>query len=135
MTTHLRKITARTMGLDKAKAGQSFTLLGKVRRSEQGQSDYGPFVKFRGTFEGVNEQTGQAAQASVAILPGGLMEDELLEALEQASGAVNVALRFAMVEDSGSPVGVSWTVERLLDTEESDPLADLRQQVPQLGHE
>lgn len=126
---HLRKITARTVGLAKLKAGQSFTLYGKVRRFETGTSDYGNFVKFRGTFEAVNEITGSAYGASVAIFPGGLLEDELMEAVEAATGPVDVAIRFSMVEDDKSTTGVAWKAERLIESAEADPLADLRAKV------
>lgn len=131
---HKRKITARTMGIQKFKEGQSFTLIGRVRRYETGQTDYGPFVKFRGMFEAVNETTGEQAASSVAIFPGGLLEDSLIEAIETANkdgggASVDIAIRFSMVADETSPVGYRWSAEQLVEQRDTDPLADLRSKV------
>jgi len=126
---HFRKITARTMGLKKFVAGQSYIVFGKARRYEVGQSDFGQYTKFRGQFEAVNENTGEQAASSVTIFPGSLREDELMEAIDNADGVVEVAVRFFMVENDQSLTGVSWTAERLVENRSSDPLADLRSQL------
>lgn len=126
---HLRKLTARTMGLSKFIVDQSYIVYGKVRRYETGQSDYGPYVKFRGQFEGMNEQTGEYASAPVVIFPGGLLEDELMEAVDESNQSVDIAIRFKMVENPSSPTNVSWEAERLIEDRDSDPLADLRKQM------
>jgi len=130
--SQVRKITARTVGLKKLAAGQSMTVLGKARRYESGQSDYGAYVKVKGTFEALNEESGERYRSSVVIFPGGLMEEELMEAIDQADAPVDVAIRFQMAEDSASPSGVTWQAEQLIEAEEADPLADLRNRVEAL---
>lgn len=135
----VRKITARAVGVDKgAKAiGQSFVVIGRVLRAVPDSGDYGEFVRLKGQFRAVNEDTGEEFGAPVFIAPGGLLEYEIATTLNASDqGAVEFAARFKLVE-ADNAVGCEWRAEMLTQASADDPLerlaASVSSKVPKLS--
>jgi len=138
MAEMIRKITARTVGCE-GKLGESFTVIGAVYRTDEGKSDFGPFIRFGGMFEAMNEQTGELFRSAILIIPK-VVEDILMSAFQAAKGDVEdhnanvkIAVRFKTIKNTGKRPGGTeyvWAAEMLKDPVTVDPLADVRQYLP-----
>lgn len=136
----VRKITARALGCEK-EPGQSFVVIGRVSRATAEETNNGPYVKFRGEFEGTNEKNGTRVFSTQFIAPA-VGEDLIYNAITQAQadgdkGAmVEFAMRFETVEVSRdkSPIGYEWKAKPLMKLQADDPLARLRAQTADLIH-
>ena len=129
MTEFIKKITCRTVGCE-AKAGESFVIMGKLRRGVMAVTNFGEYVRFGGDFEAVNEATGEVFRSAVFLCPG-IMEDVLHSALQSAqetdkTASAEFALRFSTKEDKSAARGYVWTAEFLLEAATDDPLTRLR---------
>jgi len=135
MTAQIRKITARTVGIPSNLdgVGCAFTVYGRVASAKGEAGELGDYVRLKGTFECVNEQTGEYFRAPVFIAPGGLLENELMTALHDAqdndkSAVVDMAARFYLAE-SDNAMGREWRAESLLGPAQDDPVKRLHDQI------
>lgn len=136
----IRKITARTVGISKGAQGigESYVVLGRVSRAIPEQGDYGDFIRLKGQFKAVNEQTGEEFRAPVCMTPGGLLEDEIATALVGEDGAesVDFGARFYL-EKADNATGCEWKAEMLTEPASDDPVerlaAGLADRVPALA--
>jgi len=136
----LKKITVRDLmgrklkNEEKPKEGESLhvcDIWGQARRLITGETDFGPYVKFKGAFEGVavvGDKAGELFRAPNLILPD-VAADELEGMLSQPGvSSVDFAIRISVVGDD-SNVGYFYAVEALTESGESDPLEALRLQL------
>ena len=105
---------------------------GIARRMETGESEYGPWVKFKGSFMGTNLITGEEFRAGSAMLPE--VASELLEEAMNAEGAENVKFGFdvAVTPDDSIAIGYQYSVTPLIEATEDDPLLSLANSLPNL---
>lgn len=129
MSEFIRKITKGTIGIEN-KPDQSFVAYGKVHRATAAESQYGPFIRFKGFFEAINEQTGEVFTSNSMILPG-VFEDALITALDsaheqEANSSVEFAVRLKTVPVPESVYGYEWRAEPLKEPSEDNVLSRLR---------
>lgn len=89
-----------------------------------GATEYGEFLKFRGTFRGINLQTGETTDAPVIILPPHLAES-LRASLEMGAQRVDFAFEIVAEYDATAATKYVYRTASLLPPSESDPLAAL----------
>ncbi len=142
MAEMIRKLTSRSLEVE-TEPGKSFVVFGRVTRATEASNDYGPFIRFKGMFEGLNEQTGKRATSTQFIAPG-VGEDLIFNALSAAqmndkSATVDFAMRFKTVEvdRKKAPIGYEWRAEMLTKPTGDDPLtrlaSDIADKVPALA--
>lgn len=137
--TLLKKITTKTvMGKVKeaiAGLGDKFQqntpamrVLGIANGVQTGESDYGPWVKFKGEFKATNLLTGEEFRSRSCMLPE-LASDELEAALSDEN---NDSVEFAVdvtVNPSENTIGYEYGIIPLVEAQRDDPLARLSSQV------
>lgn len=104
------------------------TIVGRASAFEPGSSDFGPYIKLLGQFEGVNAESGEVIVSGTAILPGAandLVYGTLRGAMEQG-GSIEFAFRIGLVKDETLAIGYRYAVEQMIAPSTSDPLADLK---------
>ena len=100
-------------------------VIGQVTGYTTGESDYGPWTKFRGDFQGINLLTGEECRSRACHVPD-LMGDDIVAALKIEG---NTAVEFAVditVSPMNSAQGYSYEVVPLVDVARDDPLDRLR---------
>lgn len=100
-------------------------LFGRAHGYSIGQSTFGEFTKFKGSFEGKNIADGKTYKSGNVLLPK-IVEDLLREAIDAADG---VAIDFALevgIKPAANAFGYEYTVRPLVEVKESDELAALR---------
>lgn len=125
----LKKITVKgvcgAIDTKPEKAAAIMTVYGLANEAKADRSDYGDYVRFGGSFEAVDMNSGKAYRSGRMILPG-IAEGLLAGALSQDNTeSVQFALEIG-IKPSKSPVGYDYTVKPLVEVGENDPLADLR---------
>lgn len=102
------------------------TLYGRCNDKKVGTSDYGEFVRFKGEFEGVNADTGETYRAGAMIVPG-ILESLLDSAIAvNENNAVDFAVEVWVEPSERSMTGYTYSIKPLIQPEESDALAELR---------
>lgn len=100
-------------------------LFGRTHGYAIGQSTFGEFTKFKGSFEGKNLADGKLYKSGAVLLPK-MVEDLLREAVDAADGqAIDFALEIG-VKYAANAYGYEYTVKPLVEVKESDELAALR---------
>lgn len=109
------------------------TIYGRCTDKKVGTTDYGPFVRFLGEFEGVNADTGAVFRSGELIVPRtleSLLDGAVSVATENdASGAVEFAVEIWVDKDESSITGYTYQIKPLIKPAESDALTNLRQLV------
>lgn len=102
------------------------TVYGNTHRSIAGETDYGPYLKFRGKFEAVNIVTGELFTSMNLILPP--IAEELVEDALTREGvsSVDFALKVGVRRDDDAISGYQWVAESVTETEGEDPVARMR---------
>ncbi len=102
------------------------TVYGNTHRSIPGETDYGPYLKFRGKFEAVNIETGEMFTSMNLILPP--IAEELVEDALTREGvsSVDFALKVGVRRDDEAISGYQWVAESVTETEGEDPVARMR---------
>ena len=139
----INKISVRSVYGDKKKIrkaaeaakGEPVTVMrvvGIARGFETGEGDNGPWVKFKGNFQGTAVDTGELFKSGKLFLPG--VASDLLEAELMNDEVTNVELAFDIhaVEDDTSAVGYVYTVTPLIEVGENDPIMALVSSLPEL---
>lgn len=104
-------------------------IVGIATRLVTGESDYGPWVKFKGNFKATNLLTGEEFRSGSCLMPE--VASDLVEGAMCGEGVdgVNFAFDILLVPDDSSATGYVYQAEPLIDYTESDPLALLESQV------
>jgi len=130
----MRKITTKTVigEVEKPKKDTIlYHLIGQIRSMSEGSTEYGTYIKFKGTFEAERISDGVRLQSSTCIVPKPL-DDELAVALLKAQEQdENAPVDFAVsigVRPSTSPTGYDYYVESLIPMAKSDLLEGIRKQ-------
>lgn len=104
------------------------TFLGTVTATEIKQTNLGASVRFIGTFEVIDLETGESARGSSMYLPGHA-ETVVADAFSQAAGrpiqfALNVGIKYRRIANED---GTEYTVSEIGGISEHDPLLALKQ--------
>ena len=103
-------------------------VIGIARKIEIGTSTYGDWVKFRGSFEAVNLQTGEVYSSANCFLPK-IAQDLILDGIESLidKGSVEVSFAFQInSKPANSAIGYEYEVKPLIETAKNDALEELR---------
>ena len=113
------------------KAIELMDVFGLARKVVPGESQYGPYVKFSGTFKAINLQTGETVRSGACILPG-TAQELLAGAFSDDTTEVKFGFKIGVKADKASKgTGYAFTVEPLTDPGENDPLTMLENQILQ----
>ena len=113
-------------------------VLGLATTYETGETQYGEFIAFKGSFEATNLMTGEVFRAGKCFLPdvaANLMSAQLA-ASSGETGFKGVQFAFEIgYKPSDTLIGYEYTVTPLIEIDAADPLTALRDQLgalPQL---
>ena len=138
MTVVTRKITCRTAtSMNAGEVGEAgrkertqiFGITGIVRHIKEDNSDFGPFIRFYGSFESVDILSGEIVSAAQGIFPG------VLQDLLYGTYVEGEEIHFAGilgVEPDKSPragVGYKWFYLPVVEGTVPDALTDMRKQM------
>ena len=106
--------------------------IGIARDFDTGEGDNGPWVKFKGSFEATNPDTGESYRSGRLFLPD--VASDLLEAelMDEDTSNVELAFDIHAVADSTSAVGYVYTATPLVELAENDPILALAKSLPDL---
>lgn len=111
---------------------QLYTIIGVCTGIKTGESQYGGWVGFTGSFEAVRISDGIRFNAPVAFIPepaSGMTLAALTEAQNRNQGPGTVSVRFAFIvgaKPSDKAAGFEYYVEPVMQASENDALSDLR---------
>lgn len=138
----IRKITTKTVcgdvkklvhgGTVTAKNTAIMRVLGHVQALKDGESDFGPWVAFIGTFEATNLLTGEVYMSAKALLPGVIADliEGQLKAVQKddPEATVQFAVEVTVSPDESVAIGYTYGVTPLIQRA-ADPLDALRLEV------
>lgn len=133
----LNKITLKAMECQPKKAPEAaqdlVVVYGTVRDTKLTTTNYGESFRLIGDFEAQRIADGKTFRAAALFLPR-VIESLMVDAITRMrkDGNEDVALEFAVkigIKPSNSNVGYEWTVTPLVNMQESDALAHLRDAV------
>lgn len=107
-------------------------VLAKITSATAKETNFGPYLDFRGQFEAVNLETGEVLRGSRMIMPS-LIEQELSAALEEAKqtdgGVVLAAFTVGVEPSERGTMGYAYTlsVAEIGGDEVADPFAGFRE--------
>jgi hypothetical protein len=107
-------------------------VLAKITSATPQETQFGPYLDFRGQFEAVNLETGEVLRGSRMIMPS-LIEQELSAALEEAEqtdgGVVLAAFTVGVEPSERGSTGYAYTltVAEIGGDEVADPFAGFRE--------
>lgn len=102
---------------------------GLARKAIPGESQYGPYVKFSGSFKAVNLDTGETVQSGALILPG-TAQELLAGAFSDDATEIKFGFKIGVKYDKESKgTGYSFVVTSLTEPAENDPLVALENQI------
>lgn len=138
MAQILKKITTKTVcgKVDKKSVINSegdpiwmMVILGRATRRLAQSSDLGEYIRFKGTFEATNIETGEVFKSMNLIVPP--IAEDIIEEGFAAEGvnAVEFALKLGVRRDDDSVSGYQWVAESVKKAAEGDPLAALRSEL------
>ena len=138
MSTLLRKLTVKSVGCKPDfeallaapdKRMKLCRFYGIARKAKPDNSDFGDFVRFTGSFRGVNLADGEIYEAGALILPG-VAQDLLAGALDNEEVSdVQFAFEIGLKYDATVVTKYTYTVESLIKAAENDPLQMLEKQM------
>lgn len=102
------------------------TIIGIASAHKVGQTDKGEYVRFIGQFKATNVETGVEYVSPSCILPGSapdLIYGALAGAGEGEKRAVEFAFNIGARYDPTAITKYVYTIEQIIQTDESDPLA------------
>lgn len=132
--TLLKKISAKTVmgnvkeiakGMKDGERKDLFKLLGVCKGVKTGESTYGEYTEFHGSFYAINLLTGEEFEGVKAFLidPWTGM---LLGALE-GNESVEFAITVSIIARDDLPMGYEYVGSPMVETRRADPLAALKQ--------
>ena len=102
---------------------------GKARGIKTGQTQYGTWTAFIGSFRAVNLATGESFASSKIFLPN--QAEEMLLGVLGDNEVVDFGFDIGVMENDASATGYEFTVKPLLQPkEEDDPLAEMAKMLP-----
>lgn len=105
-------------------------IIGSATGIQTGESNYGEWVAFKGRFKGINLETGEEFIAGKAYLPS-VATDLLQDAVVRSNGAVDFGFDIYS-EPSEATIGYQYSVDPLIEAEETDPFSALESHLPKL---
>ena len=138
MSAILRKITSKNIvgnvkavvkeaGLKDGEKIPLYNVMGIATKAVPGESQYGDYIEFHGTFHAVNLITGESFDAFKAFLitPWDIMLRDALADSEKVEFAISVSV---VVKDD-LPTGYEYIATPLVETQRADPLAHMKEAV------
>ncbi len=138
MSSLIRKISAKAvLGASPEKPKKAinlFTVIGIAQGVQTGTTDYGEWTALKGQFEATNKETGEVFQAPKCFLPDPLngMIAATLQETDEEGNRVNSSVQFAVevgVKPADTATGYEYTTKEIVESNEADPLAALRDAV------
>lgn len=132
--TEKRKLTVRDLGNPKKVTvlpdGQDTLMLGTIIGRITGtvllkSPDGDEFEAFKGTFEGVSNDTGEIINAGILTLPAGFHDKLMTEFKMPDVKEIQFAYGVGCVK-AKNPQGYSWAFKPLLEAQPTDALSELR---------
>jgi hypothetical protein len=113
------------------KAIKLYSIIGVCTGMKTGESQYGGWVGFTGTFEAVRFSDGKAFAGAVAFIPepASSMMLNALGRAEAQNGVGSASIEFAFIvgaKPSDKASGFEYTVEPVLNAKQNDALSELR---------
>lgn len=112
---------------------QLYTIIGVCTGIKTGESQYGGWVGFTGSFEAVRISDGVRFNAPVAFIPepaSGMTLAALQDAQQHSQGTIaSMSVRFAFIvgaKPSEKAAGFEYYVEPVMQASENDALSELR---------
>lgn len=122
------KIDIEKLLKEKNKQIELMDVFGLVRKSVPGSSDYGDYVKFRGSFKAVNLETGESVQSGALILPR-IGEEVLQGAMSDDVNEVQFGFRIVAKYDADAVTKYTFQIIPLMNPAENDPLVLLESKI------
>jgi len=122
------KIDIEKLLKEKNKQIELMDVFGLVRKSVPGTSDYGDYVKFRGSFKAINLETGEAVQSGALILPR-TAEEVLQGAMSDDVNEVQFGFRIVAKYDADAVTKYTFQIIPLMNPAENDPLVLLESKI------
>jgi hypothetical protein len=99
-------------------------VVGMVRSYSTPDTEYGPYLRLKGSFEATNILTGEVARSGTCILPE--VASDALEAVLMDDDIKTVNFGFDIgVKPSDIPIGYEFTATPLIESNDMDPLQQL----------
>jgi hypothetical protein len=116
----IKKISPRTILGRTPQPGDTIEIAGDVIRVIAGESQYGPYVRLEGIFEG-RIPGQQSVRATVAYIPiiGEMLLQKHLSKPDTDPASVGFHARLVAEPDDSVPIGYRWTVEMESATEKA----------------
>lgn len=138
MSTILKKITSKNVvgnvkaivkdsGLKDGEKMPLYNVMGIATKAESGESQFGDYIEFHGTFHAVNLISGESFDGFKAFLvtPWDIMLRDALAESEKVEFAISVSV---VVRDD-LPTGYEYITAPLVEAQRADPLAHLKEAV------
>lgn len=132
----IKKISVKSIcgktGPPKGKPKSLMDVYGIASGVKKGESQYGQWFGFIGSFQATNLETGEVFRSGQCFLPN-VAGYTLLPAV-QAEGVKSVEFGFRIgIIDSDVPTGFEYIAESLLKMSENDPLELMMKHIPALA--
>jgi hypothetical protein len=101
---------------------------GICRKATPGTSEYGEYMKFRGSFRATNLDTGESFQSGAVILPR-VAEEALAGAITDDTNEIQFGFRVVVRYDASAVTKYVYSVIPLLAPAENDPVTLLENQI------
>lgn len=110
---------------------KAYTIFGAVNGTKTGNSTFGEWLAFTGTMEAVNHVTGESFAAAQCFVPEPLQSMMLAEL--KNSDSLEFAFSVSVKRRDDLDRKYEYIVTPITETRQADPLAHLRQLVPQIA--
>lgn len=103
-------------------------IYGLARKAAPDSSQYGDFVRFRGSFKAVNLETGETMQSGSLILPS-TAQELLAGAFSEDTTEVKFGFQICVKYDVKVATKYTYTVVNLLAAAQNDPMKALEAEI------
>jgi len=102
-----------------------YTVFGQATSYKSGESNYGPWNVFNGTFEAVSAQDGDIYRSSKVFIPDP-MENMLIKALNDGAALVEFGLVVSAKKRDDLDRGYEYIISPTIEVSTSDTLSNIR---------
>ncbi|MHB8071873.1 MAG: hypothetical protein ACYDHF_08015 [Candidatus Cryosericum sp.] len=103
-------------------------IFGLARKAAPDSSQYGDFIRFRGSFKAINIETGETMQSGSLILPS-TAQELLAGAFSEETTEVKFGFQIGVKYDPKVATKYTYTVVSLTPAAQNDPLLALEAQI------
>lgn len=115
---------------DQIKDGEAIMrVAGICKKFESGESDYGPWVRFIGSFRAYNLLTGELCASPKLFLPDTASDLLQVEVSRENSSDIEFGFDIVCHLDPDTPVGYTFSIITLNEPTQDDPLVRLLEKI------